>query len=55
MQDKKKREPGPLPDLPPVDPAVLEEAARRFITAKKPPGGWKKPRADKGRADGGCP
>ena len=23
-----------------VDPSVLEEAARRFISAKKPPGGW---------------
>jgi hypothetical protein len=40
MADPKKGQAGEVPDLPPVDPAELEEAARRFIGAKKPPGGW---------------
>lgn len=40
MADPKKEQGGEVPDLPPVDPADLEEAARRFISAKKPPGGW---------------
>lgn len=54
MADPKKEQAGEVPELPPVDPAELEAAARRFIGTKKPPGGWgqgakKKP---KQRAEG---
>ena len=53
MSEPKPKQYAPQPpELPPVDPDALEEAARRFINAKKPPGGWnrgaKKPRGEEG-------
>jgi hypothetical protein len=32
----------PVPDLPTVGHAVPEEATRGFMSAKKPPGGWRR-------------
>jgi hypothetical protein len=56
MADPKKEQARELTELPPVDPAALEEAARRFISAKKPPGGWnqgaKQKKKPRGRNEG---
>lgn len=45
-RDKKAE---PLPELPPVDPEQLQENIRRFLSKKKPEGGWKKQREKDGR------
>jgi len=49
-EPKSKQVPQP-PELPPVDPAALEQAVRRAVETKKPPGGWNRG-AKKKPADG---
>jgi hypothetical protein len=43
MTEKPKKAPE-VPDLPPVDPDAMDEAARKFLRKPKPPGGWKQGR-----------